>query len=204
MENTKLLNFNYTSYISCKYLLVSTTLLSNKHSKSKKHNHHKTITTRNRTQNNLHTNRCTKTLHSRRSPLEREGTKTKHSDTVPIAPTPWRERARYIFPVQFLNGIAGYWAIEKFCWYSWSRVSSLGDRPPIGADVSWSCVVSYILSWSDEMPCSEDDDSQTGFSEPTQGMSKAELRKVNTLLCVWFFVNFPSDFGKLFGKWKWK
>ncbi|KAH9643445.1 hypothetical protein HF086_002564 [Spodoptera exigua] len=29
------------------------------------------------------------------------------------------------------------------------------------------------------MPCSEDDDSQTGFSEPTQGMSKAELRKTN-------------------------
>ncbi|CAH2048788.1 unnamed protein product, partial [Iphiclides podalirius] len=30
------------------------------------------------------------------------------------------------------------------------------------------------------MPCSEDDDSQSGFmSEPTQGMSKAELRKTN-------------------------
>ncbi|KAM3957556.1 uncharacterized protein ACR2FA_000562 [Aphomia sociella] len=30
------------------------------------------------------------------------------------------------------------------------------------------------------MPCSEDDDSQTGFiGEPTQGMSKAELRKTN-------------------------
>ncbi|XP_021200166.3 hairy/enhancer-of-split related with YRPW motif protein 1 [Helicoverpa armigera] len=29
------------------------------------------------------------------------------------------------------------------------------------------------------MPCSEDDDSQTGFSEPTHGMSKAELRKTN-------------------------
>ncbi|XP_013170139.1 PREDICTED: uncharacterized protein LOC106119632 [Papilio xuthus] len=30
------------------------------------------------------------------------------------------------------------------------------------------------------MPCSEDDDSQTGFmSEPSQGMSKAELRKTN-------------------------
>ncbi|KAJ8722256.1 hypothetical protein PYW08_004658 [Mythimna loreyi] len=29
------------------------------------------------------------------------------------------------------------------------------------------------------MPCSEDDDSQTGFSETTQGMSKAELRKTN-------------------------
>lgn len=32
-----------------------------------------------------------------------------------------------------------------------------------------------------EMPCSEDDDSQTGFlSEPGQPMSKAELRKVNS------------------------
>ncbi|XP_075977896.1 uncharacterized protein LOC142977706 [Anticarsia gemmatalis] len=30
-----------------------------------------------------------------------------------------------------------------------------------------------------KMPCSEDDDSQTGFSESTQGMSKAELRKTN-------------------------
>ncbi|XP_026761741.1 uncharacterized protein LOC113520570 [Galleria mellonella] len=30
------------------------------------------------------------------------------------------------------------------------------------------------------MPCSEDDDSQTGFAtEPTQGLSKAELRKTN-------------------------
>ncbi|XP_026739038.1 transcription factor HES-4-like [Trichoplusia ni] len=29
------------------------------------------------------------------------------------------------------------------------------------------------------MPCSEDDDSQTGFSEPSHGMSKAELRKTN-------------------------
>ncbi|KAG6444607.1 uncharacterized protein LOC115439874 [Manduca sexta] len=29
------------------------------------------------------------------------------------------------------------------------------------------------------MPCSEDDDSQSGYVEPTQGMSKAELRKTN-------------------------
>lgn len=35
------------------------------------------------------------------------------------------------------------------------------------------------------MPCSEDDDSQTGFSEPSQGgMSKAELRKVNKLFRI--------------------
>lgn len=32
------------------------------------------------------------------------------------------------------------------------------------------------------MPCSEDDDSQTGFSgDNTQGLSKAELRKVTKL-----------------------
>lgn len=33
-----------------------------------------------------------------------------------------------------------------------------------------------------KMPTSEDDDSQTGFiSEPTPGMSKAELRKVREM-----------------------
>lgn len=34
------------------------------------------------------------------------------------------------------------------------------------------------------MPCSEDDDSQTGFtSDSTRGLSKAELRKVRMKCC---------------------